>query len=55
MKSVDQNFMWVFLIAVIAVIVGSGQTDTLIQGVGRLLSGLISVVASPQGGANHAP
>jgi len=48
MKALDAFFVWIIIIAIAAVVVGSGQTDALITGVAKLLAGLIGIVDAPQ-------
>jgi uncharacterized membrane protein len=50
MKIFDSILVWFFLIAIVAVLVGSGQTDQLINSVSGMLSSLIGVITSPQTG-----
>ena len=53
MKSFDSLLIWVILLAIVTVVVASGQTDTLIQSIQKLLSSLISVITSPQTGSKQ--
>lgn len=46
----DQIFVGAFVIAIVAVVVGSGRADTLINGVSTLLVSLIKIIVSPQTG-----
>jgi hypothetical protein len=52
MRIFDNILVWFFLIAIVTVIVASGQTDQLIKSVSGLLTSLIGVITSPQTGAN---
>ena len=52
MKSLDQIFVWVILLALVAVLVSSGQTDPLIKSVTKVMTSLIGVITAPQAGAS---
>jgi hypothetical protein len=48
-KAFDSVLVWVIILALVAVVVGSGQTDPLIKSVTKVLTTLISVITAPQG------
>ena len=47
MKAFDSFLTWMIVIAIVAVVVGSGQTDAAIKSVTTLLSSLIGVIVAP--------
>ena len=51
MKVFDSVFTWFFILAIVAVVFGSGKADGAIQAVSTVLTQLIKVISSPQTGA----
>jgi hypothetical protein len=51
-KAFDNIFVWIFILAIIALVISSGSTDKLITGVGKLISDLTAIIVSPGGKAN---
>jgi hypothetical protein len=49
-KVANSLFVWVFVLTIIAVVVGRGHADQLITNVGKLIADLISIILSPQSG-----
>lgn len=51
-KAFDNIFVWIFILAIIALVISSGSTDKLITSVGKLISDLTAIIVSPGGKAN---
>jgi hypothetical protein len=52
MKIFDNVFTWFFILAIVAVVVGSGKADGVVKAVGTVLTQLINVIVSPQTGGD---
>lgn len=50
MRYFDSLFVWVLIIAIVAVTLGSGSADKAITSIGTVISSLINVIVAPAKG-----
>jgi hypothetical protein len=51
-KVFNNIFVWVFILAIVALVVASGSTDKLIANVGTLIADLTKIIVSPGSKSN---